>query len=118
MDDGSTIESRMRADLTQAMKARDQLTVTALRTALAAIANAEAPPAVPSAWTEPVMGESHEAPRLVLTAADVDEIVREQIATRLAGALELDAIGQTDEASTLRAEAAALQPYLDGPLLD
>lgn len=113
VDDDSTVEARMRADLTQAMKARDHLRVTALRTALAAIANAEAPPAVPSAWTEPVMGKSQEAPRLVLTAADVDEVVREQIATRLAGAQELDAIGQLDEAATLRAEAAALQPYLD-----
>jgi uncharacterized protein YqeY len=111
-----TVETRMRGDLPRAMKARDQVTVTALRTALAAIANAEAPPAVSSAWTEPVLGERHEAARLELTPDDIDAIIRGQIESRLTTALELDALSQPDEAATLRAEAAVLAAYLeDGP---
>jgi uncharacterized protein len=107
------IVARMRGDLPQAMKARDTVRVTALRTALAAIANAEAPQIVSSGWTEPVIGRQHEAPRLVLAADDVAALVREQIDGRLADAAELEAVGQQDAATTLRAEAAALQPYLD-----
>lgn len=102
----------MRGDLPQAMKARDTVRVTALRTALAAIANAEAPPVVASGWTEPVVGRTHEAPRLELTAGEVAAIVREQIERRITDAAELEGMGQREAATTLRAEAAALEPYL------
>ena len=40
----TTVTDRLRSDLRDAMRARDRDAVTALRTALAAIANAEAPP--------------------------------------------------------------------------
>ena len=108
-----SVETRMRGDLPAAMKARDTVRVTALRTALAAIANAEALPGVAQAWVEPVVGRQHEAPRLELSPDDVAALVREEIDRRRADAADLEAVGQLDAAATLRAEAAALEPYLD-----
>jgi uncharacterized protein YqeY len=114
MDGPSTIEARMRADLPGAMKARDQVAVTALRTALAAIANAEAPPAVSSGWVEPVLGEQHEHPRLVLTEADVRAVVHREIAARRATISELASAGASvhAEVASLQAQSDLLESYL------
>ncbi len=59
----------------------------------------------------PVVGLiEHE--RLTLTADDHQRILQEQIAMRIEAAHEYDAIGQAEAAATVRAEIAALEPYL------
>jgi uncharacterized protein YqeY len=109
------LADQLAADLLVARKARDVVTVNALRTALAALANAEAPPAPPtSSASPPVMGLV-EHDRLVRSADDHQEILREQVATRVAAAEEYDAIGRPEAAATVRAEAAVLERYLASP---
>jgi uncharacterized protein len=106
------IEAQLRADLKQAMRARDQAAVRALRTGLAAIANAEAPAAVEQGWRSPVVGELVEHERLVLTAEDVRAILRAQVAERRTAIDEYRQLGRDSEAAELAAEVAALEPHL------
>lgn len=106
----STLPERMQADLVTAMRARDRPAVRALRSVLAAIANAEAPPielggpaGVPSAATE------HE--RLLLTGDDHRRVLEQEIAERERAAAGYDEIDRSDEATAVRAEIATLARY-------
>lgn len=103
----------MRRGLTQAMRERDRAAVRALRQALAAVANAEAPPA-PAADTHlpPNVGQLVEHERLALTAADVDRLLQAEVAEREAAMRQYTELGRHVEAATLAAEVAALRPYL------
>jgi uncharacterized protein YqeY len=102
----------MQADLLVARKARDEAAVTALRAALAALANAEAPPApvTPSSTAPPVAGlVEHE--RLLLCADDHTRILHEEIRVRADAAEEYTSIGQESAAARLHAEIHVLQRY-------
>jgi uncharacterized protein YqeY len=104
----------MRADLEVAMRARDQVAVRALRTAVAAIANAEAPPAsvdTRSSADEPVVGALVEHARLELGPEDVARVLAHEIADREDTIAQFDAHGRGDEAAELRAELAVLRRY-------
>ena len=122
---------RLRRALPAAMKARDRPTVTALRSALAAIDNASAvdPAQAPSAGGDqgpgPV-GAVHselagtvagvgatEVERRRLSQAQMEEIVRAEIADRETAAASYDHAGQLDPAERLRAEAEVLRAHLD-----
>ena len=105
--DGSPLEARLRDDLTIAMKAHDAAAVTALRTALAALANAEAVEAVPIADAGPA-----EVARRELTEADRMEILRAHVLDRQGTIDELRAHHQTDAAEGLEQELASLLRYL------
>ncbi len=106
--------------LKTALRQRDRQATAALRTASAALANAEA---VPTA-TEPLTsGDQHfagsaigvgaaEAVRRELTRAEVLEILRAEKQDALDGARAAQAAGQTDRAADLLAQAAALDPFL------
>lgn len=125
------LPARLRAALAVALAARDLTSVAALRTALAAIANAEAVPAGPSAArspAEPPAGNhgqhfagsvgglaGAEAERRQLTAAQVRQIVAAEITDREAAAAQYDEIGRADRARRLRLEAQALARALAGP---
>lgn len=112
-----SLPDRLRSDLVAALKSRDRPRVAALRQALAAIANAEAPPrpegrrlrVVPS---PPEVGRLHEVDRLELSAADVRRILRAELAEHEAAADEYERIGRPSEAADRAAEAEALRPYL------
>lgn len=106
------IEAQLRAELKAAMRSRDQPAVRALRTALAAISNAEAPLAAQQGWREPVVGELVEHERLELSTDDVHRILHTQVAERRAAIEEYRALGQDAEADELTAEVAALEPHL------
>jgi len=115
------MRASLRDDLKAALKARDSVAISALRSALAAIDNAEAVPAehrVDSATgSEHVAGAAAglgaaEAERRHLTEADLRSIVENEVRERLAAAEEYDRLGRTDAADRLRAEAKALSPYL------
>ena len=103
----SPLDARLRDDLKIAMKARDAAAVTALRTALAALANAEAVEAVPVADAGPV-----EVARRDLTEADRVDVLRAHVADRQATIDELRAHGQADAVESLEQELAALLRYL------
>lgn len=99
---------------------RDAVAVSALRTALAAIDNAEAVPPDEAdllASGGPVAGSvaglgASDVRRRDLTGADVERIVRAEAAERLAAAGEYERRGQPDRAARLRAEASVLSSYL------
>ena len=104
------LTERMRADLKAAMRERDQAAVRALRTALAAFANAEAP-ALDGTGPEASVGLVDHA-RLELSDDDRVGLLRQEVDEREAAAAEYDAIGQGDAAADVRAELAVLRRYL------
>ncbi|MEZ4867284.1 MAG: hypothetical protein R3C14_38525 [Caldilineaceae bacterium] len=107
------LREQMKADLRQAMKARQSATVTTLRSVLAAIDNAEAIPVTePTLPVEPVLGKRHEAPRKVLSADDIRQIMAQEMHERLAAGAEYARLGQTEEAARLQTAAALIAGYL------
>ena len=120
------IRTRMRRDLTAAMKARDKQAVATLRSTLAAIDNAEA---VENETVDAAAGRGHpgegaiagaalgvgaaEVERRTLTAAETQAIVRRELAERETAAHAYERAGQAPHAERLRAEAELLNAYLD-----
>jgi uncharacterized protein YqeY len=120
--DDSTTRQRLQLALGAALKARDTVATSALRSALAAIDNASAVPAgpPPGAGT----GSAHiagaasglgaaEAERRRLTAAEADQIVHAEIAERRAAAQDYERRGHPDRAAGLRREASILLAALE-----
>jgi uncharacterized protein YqeY len=120
------IRARMRRGLVDAMKARDQQAVAALRSTLARIDNAEAVDAE-AVDAEPVLysGEGHPAvagsvlgvgaadvDRRVLTPEEMAAIVRDDVEEREIAAEVLVRVGRPDQAERLRAQAELLTTYL------
>ncbi|MGX1812070.1 hypothetical protein ACWIGI_40670 [Nocardia sp. NPDC055321] len=112
------LRDRLRAALPAALKARDRTAVAALRSALAAIDNAEAVDAsdVRAGAIEAAGGlGAAERPRRELTESDVDDIVRAEIDERDSAATDYAAAaGGAARAAALRAEAAVLTRHLYG----
>jgi uncharacterized protein YqeY len=117
------MRAALREALTAALKARDRVAATALRSALSAIENAEALPVEPAAAGTAVQGNEHvagavtglgaaEARRRDLTEADVRGIVEQEVRERTAAAEEYERLGRTDHAERVRAEAEVLRRYL------
>ena len=108
------LPDRLQAGLREAMRARDQVAVSALRTALGAISNAEAPPvdSVPAPRAEPVVGQLVEHPRLALSDDDVAAVLRSEIADRRDTIAQYRRAGQEAAAAELEAQIAVLEGYL------
>lgn len=118
------MRNSLRRDLTAALKARDRVATAALRSALTAIENAEAPSVEQVEETEsPVVADEHiagaaagpgasEVRRKQLTEADVRAIVESEIHERSATASEYERIGRDEYAQRLRSEAEVLSRYL------
>lgn len=98
----------MRSDLRQAMKDRDRPAVVALRTALAAIANAEAVPDDGS--VQETHGRLVDHARRVLTADDVLAVVQRQVDDRRSTIAEIAA--HDGPTADLSAEIDVLERYL------
>lgn len=125
-DDGTaSMRQRLRAALTTAMKARDQVRVRALRDGLGAIDNAEAIDVSEAGGDTPASLQSSggiagaraglgagDATRRSLTAAQVEDVIRRQIDERLAAADEYARAGAPDRAGQLRDEADVLRAFL------
>ena len=128
------IRARMRRGLVDAMKARDQQAVAALRSTLARIDNAEAVDADAlddeALDAEPALysGEGHpavagsvlgvgaaEVDRRVLTPEEMAAIVRDDVEEREIAAEVLVRVGRPDQAERLRAQAKLLTTYLTPP---
>jgi uncharacterized protein len=95
---------------------------SALRSALSAIANAEAvspPPSLATASSSHIAGAvpgvgAGEARRRHLSAAELDEIVQTEISERQQAARTYDRTNHSDRALRLRAEASVLASVLSG----
>jgi uncharacterized protein YqeY len=116
------LRARLGLALREALKARDKVATSALRTALAAIANAEAvPAATPPAGTagSPYVAGTAvgvggaEADRRILSDAEIGAIVRSEITERHAAAAQYEQAGHADRAARLRREADVLSSAVD-----
>ena len=102
------------------MRARDKAAVSALRSTLAALDNAEAVPLDEAATgglaleQSPIGAGATEAVRRELSEGDVADIVRAEAADRLEAAAQLTAVTHADRVARLRAEADVLLRFLDG----
>ena len=114
---GSGIRARLSAALSEAMRARDMITVSALRSALAAISNAEAVPVTDDANPRPssphVAGAvaglgAAEVPRISLGEAAISAIIRAEVTERLDAAAGFERSGRAARAARLRGEAEIL----------
>ena len=112
------VRDRLRAALRQAMKERDSHAVSGLRSAIAAIDNAEAvEPGAPERTAGAIAGArtglgAAEALRRELSAAEVAALVQSEVDERLTAADSYAAAGRHEPADRLRAEAAALRAHV------
>jgi uncharacterized protein YqeY len=115
-----SLRARLRQALPEAMRARDKVAVSALRTTLAALDNAEAVPVDEAALRglaleqAPVGVGVTEVARRELSETDVADIVRAEATERITAAAQLTAPAHADRAARLREEAAVLLRLLDG----
>jgi uncharacterized protein len=118
---GATVRDLLQRALREALKARDKVAVSALRSALGAIDNASAVPPGPApvtATTSPhVAGAAAglgaaETGRRNLSAQEASAIVRAEVAERQAAARDYDRTGHTERAGLLRREADILASVL------
>src|SRR5262245_52931716 len=105
------LPQRLRDDLVKAMKARDKRAVSVLRSTLAAIENAEAPPVGNGPSWPPNEGIVEHA-RIELSEADVERIVHRELAERVAAADQYVRLGRQAEADDLQAEIETLSAYV------
>ncbi|MGH3253435.1 MAG: hypothetical protein ACRDOI_45450 [Trebonia sp.] len=114
------LRDALRRDLTSAMKARERDAVSALRSAIAAIDNAEAVPARDEnqASTSGHIVGAHlgvgaaEAARRDLSTSQQQAILRDQITDYTTEADRYESLGQQDAAARLRTQAHLLTAYL------
>jgi uncharacterized protein YqeY len=114
VDPAKTLKERLRADLTQAMKARDAAHASVLRALLGALDNAEAP--AQSAEQSSAVSRSFaegaaEVGRLALSPQQLAALLENEAADREQAAAELERHGRGDRAAALRAEAALVRRY-------
>jgi arsenate reductase len=108
-------QARLRKALAGALRRRDTVAISALRSALSAIGNAGAviPPAAAGPAGTHIAGAAAglgaaETRRRELSEADVSQILHEEISERLATARAYESSGHPDRAQRLRQEAQAL----------
>lgn len=117
-----TLLSYLRADLVRLMKRRDKVALNAVRSAIAAIENAEVTyvtePATVGAPSDFIAGavQFGHAERIVRELSDEEMIALAtvEVTRRLDEADRLRSHGRVDAALTLKAEALALQDRLTG----
>ena len=115
------MRSRMRRDLATALKARYEIAVAALRSAIAAIDNAEAVDnnqvAQRDSSSEYIAGAtagagSSDVHRRTLGDAETEAIVRTLVEELCEAADQYERLGREERATRLRREAAVLTEYL------
>ncbi|HEY3869877.1 MAG TPA: hypothetical protein VGM10_16045 [Actinocrinis sp.] len=113
------LRQRLRVALSARMKQRDKAAVSVLRATLAAIDNAEAVDR-PADADQGLAIEQIEAgagvndvARRTLTVAQVEQIVRDELAERRSAADEYERAGRADHAAELREGAKILSALLE-----
>jgi uncharacterized protein YqeY len=105
------LRERLRRTLRDALRARDAVAAGALRSAIAAIDNAEAVPGV-SERVRSSVGTT-EVRRRELDAEEMVRIVRSEAADRMAAAAQYERLGQIDAAARMRASAELLAAIVE-----
>jgi uncharacterized protein len=119
-DGADALRAALRRGLVRAMRARDTDAVAALRTAVAALDNAQA---VPVTEPDPARGGAHvaaartglgaaEVPRRSLGPAAADAVLRALVGEQADAAAALEALGRAEAAGRLRGQASLLSGYL------
>ncbi|MBX6390632.1 MAG: GatB/YqeY domain-containing protein [Frankia sp.] len=98
----TTLKERLRADLTAAMKERDELRTATLRLALTAVKDAE------------VAGKAARE----LSDAEVEKVLAREVRKRREAAEAFAAAGRSEQAAREGAEGDVLTAYLPQPLSD
>ena len=108
------LRERLKTDLREAMKARQNRTVTTLRTLLAAIDNAEAVELTASDL--PVVGKANDVPRRDLSEVQLQDIVQAEADSYQVAIADYERLGRPEQAEALRAELDIVSHYLVGPV--
>jgi uncharacterized protein len=121
----SEIEARLRAALKEAMRSRDPVATSAIRSALGAVDNAGSVGVtgrnVP-AGSDYIAGSvkglgAGDVPQREMNDEQIIEIVLVEVRDREGAAEEYSALGRTEEAARLRSEAEVLLGLLPGEAL-
>jgi hypothetical protein len=110
MPEESDIRSRLRSDLTTAMKTGDRVRARVVRSTMTAIANAEAVEAPIGA--EGTVGHA-DVPRREVGRAQIIDLIEIEIGEREVAAAQYRDVGRPADAETLEEEMAVLRAYLD-----
>ncbi len=119
-DPVAPLRQRLRDALTTAIKARDRVAASALRSTLAAIDNAEAVDRPASMDRNLSLGQipigvgAAEVARRVLAERQVEQIVRAELADRHAAVRGYEQAGQGEHASRLRREISVISQVIGG----
>lgn len=108
-DTAEPLRRRLNGDLLLAMKAKDPVATSALRSVLSALDNASAVPA--SAVAGPVFGRNGDVPRRDLSEDDCQGIISAEVDARSVAAEEYERLGRHDAAARLRAEREIIERY-------
>ncbi len=115
LDAGSDMRARLRVDLRTAMKEKRSTEAKVIRALIAAIDNAEAPPARAGkmAFVQHLFPSgSAEAERLLLSGSQVRDILLAEIRESERAVAEMERLGKIDRAVALRSEALFAKRYL------
>lgn len=104
------LRQRLEADLRQAIKDRETLTVRTLRSVIGRLDNASA--VEQTAAHTPVYGRSADVPRRVLTLEEIHALLRSEANERKAASAQYEQLGQSEHAARLRAESVIVERYL------
>lgn len=102
----------MRLPLRQAMRARDDVTVTVLRALMHALDNLGVLADVSTSVLPQGPSAATEQPRRIPTVAEAAARLRDEVDGREAAARTYDEVGQPEAAKRLRAEAAIARQWL------
>jgi uncharacterized protein YqeY len=115
-DGGSQMKSRLRTDLSAAMKRRRKREVALIRELIAAIDNAEAAPSR-TERSSLVRHDFHtgsaEVERLLLSKDQVRGILLSEIEKREQAATDFHRLGKTDVADALRTDVLLAKRYIE-----
>lgn len=109
------MKTQLRTDLRAAMKEGRTNEAKLLRTLIAAIDNAEAPPINTNHQTTEQLqfhNRSAEIERLTLTSAQVRKVLVAELEERERAAAELIQVNRPEHADTLRSEALIIKSYI------
>jgi hypothetical protein len=105
-----SLHARIKGDLPNAMRERQTVVVSTLRSLMAAIDNAGA--VEQPAPSGPIVGKPADVARKTLSDFDVRNIVQSEADERSAALVEYERLGKTSDADRLRKELIVIARYL------
>jgi uncharacterized protein len=106
------LRNQMSQDLRAAMKSRDQVAASLLRTLMATLDNAEAVAVDHLTLPKVPTTERHEVPRKELTRDEIQQLLERELAERQRAHGEYTALGLATEAQRLQSEIELIAVYL------